>query len=124
MPPQLQAVIDQLRALLAGPERPRRGGGLGAAGPVAARLVAARPRGGGDAETVKELRATQNQLRLARGDAVQANRDHAAELARLNKELDNLGAKVGGRELPRSPSGASARWPPRSACHRGRDAHR
>lgn len=99
MPPQLQAVLDQLRALLAGPN------GLAVVA-VLALLVTLllalllRARAGGGGKGAAELKAAQNQLRLARGDAVQANRDHAAELAKLNKELQNLAAKAGGREVP------------------------
>lgn len=56
--------------------------------------------GGGDSETRKQLRAAQNQVQLLKGDAIQANRDHAAELQKLNKELETLRAVAGGKVPP------------------------
>jgi FHA domain len=56
--------------------------------------------GGGDSETKKQLRAAQNQVQLLKGDAIQANRDHAAEIGKLNKELETLRAVAGGKVPP------------------------
>lgn len=59
----------------------------------------ARSGGGGD-DLKQQLRAAQNEARLLKGDAIQAKRDHDAEVAKLTKELENLRAVAGGRMPP------------------------
>jgi hypothetical protein len=56
--------------------------------------------GGGSAEVTKQLRAAQNENRLLKGDAIQARRDQAAEVEKLNKELETLRAVAGGKVPP------------------------
>jgi hypothetical protein len=60
----------------------------------------ARGGGGGSAELTKQLRAAQNENRLLKGDAIQARRDQAAEVEKLNKELETLRAVAGGKVPP------------------------
>ena len=57
-------------------------------------------RGGGGKGGGDELRRVSNELKVARGDLMQAKHDHAAELAKANKELENLRAVAGGRMPP------------------------
>ncbi len=52
-------------------------------------------KGGGD-----ELRRATQELRVVRGDLMQERKDHAAELAKLTKEVENLRAVAGGRMPP------------------------
>ena len=52
-------------------------------------------KGGGD-----ELRRVSNELKIARGDLMQAKHDHTAELTKLNRELENLRAVAGGKMPP------------------------
>ena len=67
-------------------------------------------KGGGD-----ELRRVSNELKIARGDLMQAKHDHTAELTKLNRELENLRAVAGGKMPPeldewrRRAEGAEAR---------------
>ncbi|HET6518564.1 MAG TPA: FHA domain-containing protein [Geminicoccaceae bacterium] len=56
--------------------------------------------GTGGPELRRQLRAAQNEIKLLKGDAIQARRDHAAELEKLNKELETLRAVAGGRVPP------------------------
>lgn len=59
-----------------------------------------RARGGGGGQANKQLRALQNENRLLKGDAIQARRDHQAEVEKLNKELETLRAVAGGKVPP------------------------
>jgi hypothetical protein len=56
--------------------------------------------GGGGAEQAKQLKAAQNEVRLLRGDAIQARREHTAEVEKLTKELETLRAVAGGKVPP------------------------
>ena len=56
--------------------------------------------GGGAAEQAKQLKAAQNEVRLLRGDAIQARREHTAEVEKLTKELETLRAVAGGKVPP------------------------
>jgi hypothetical protein len=56
--------------------------------------------GAGNPALRQELKAAQNQVRLLKGDAMQASRDHAAALDKLNKELETLRAVAGGKIPP------------------------
>ena len=47
-----------------------------------------------------ELRRVGNELKVARGDLMQERKDHAAEIAKLTKELENLRAVAGGKMPP------------------------
>ena len=57
-------------------------------------------RGGGGKGGADELRRVTNELKVARGDLMQAKHDHTAELTKLNRELDNLRAVAGGKMPP------------------------
>jgi hypothetical protein len=57
-------------------------------------------RRGGDRELSQRLRATENELRLLKGDAIQARRDHAVEVQKLTRELETLRAVADGRVPP------------------------
>lgn len=57
-------------------------------------------RGGGEGESKKQLRAAQNQIQLLKGDQIQAKREHAEQIATLEKELETLRAVAGGRIPP------------------------
>jgi hypothetical protein len=60
-----------------------------------------RARGGGGSEELnKQLRAAQNEVRLLKGDAIQARREHANEVGKLQKELETLRAVAEGRVPP------------------------
>jgi hypothetical protein len=56
--------------------------------------------GSGDAALRRELKAAQNQVKLLKGDAMQASRDHATAFEKLNKELETLRAVAGGKIPP------------------------
>jgi hypothetical protein len=56
--------------------------------------------GGGGAEQGKQLKAAQNEVRLLKGDAIQARREQAAERDKLTKELETLRAVAGGQVPP------------------------
>jgi hypothetical protein len=56
--------------------------------------------GGGSAEQAKQLKAAQNEVRLLRGDAIQARREHTAERDKLTKELETLRAVNEGKVPP------------------------
>jgi hypothetical protein len=72
-------------------------------------------RGGGSKGGGDELRRVTNELKIARGDLMQAKHDHTAELTKLNRELENLRAVAGGKMPPeldewrRRAEGAEAR---------------
>lgn len=57
-------------------------------------------RGGGETETKKQLRAAQNQVQLLKGDQIQAKREHARQIEKLEKELETLRAVAGGKIPP------------------------
>jgi len=60
-----------------------------------------RPGGaGGSAEQSKQLKAAQNEVRLLRGDAIQARREHTAERDKFTKELETLRAVAAGQVPP------------------------
>ena len=44
----------------------------------------------GDPELREQLRAARNEIKLLKGDLIHARRTHAAELQKLNKELETL----------------------------------
>lgn len=93
------SALDQLTPLLAGPN-----------GVVVVAVLAALAllflvlwllgRRGGGKGGADELRRVGNELKVARGDLMQAKHDHAAELTKLNRELENLRAVAGGRMPP------------------------
>jgi hypothetical protein len=56
--------------------------------------------GGGSGEQSKQLKAAQNEVRLLRGDAIQARREHTAERDKLTKELETLRAVNEGKVPP------------------------
>lgn len=58
----------------------------------------ARSRGGSDLR--QQLRAAQNEVRLLKGDAIQARREHATQLERTKQELETLRALAEGRVPP------------------------
>jgi FHA domain len=57
-------------------------------------------RGGGGKGGGDELRRVGNELKIARGDLMQAKHDHTAELTKLNRELENLRAVAAGKMPP------------------------
>ena len=59
-----------------------------------------RARSGGGSDLRKQLRAAQNEVKLLKGDAIQARREHATELEKTNKELETLRAVAGGQVPP------------------------
>jgi ElaB/YqjD/DUF883 family membrane-anchored ribosome-binding protein len=59
-----------------------------------------RARSGGGGDAGQQLKAAQNQVALLKGDAIQAKREHQAEVEKLTKELENLRAVAGGRVPP------------------------
>jgi len=57
-------------------------------------------KGGDSGDAAAELRQAQNQIKLLKGDAMQASKEHTATVERLNKELETLRAVAGGRVPP------------------------
>lgn len=92
--------MNELQTFLAGPAGPWLLIGLAVLALAFLALWLRARSGGGDGETKKQLRAAQNEVRLLKGDAIQAKRDHAAEVEKLTKELETLRAVAGGRVPP------------------------
>lgn len=94
------STIDQLGTLLTGR--------IGVAALLALAVLALlflvlwlRARGArGGAGAGPELRAARNEAKMLSGDLIQARHDHAAEVEKLNRELENLRAVAGGRMPP------------------------
>src|SRR3954465_4627370 len=90
--------VDRLTSLLAGPN----GAILVVALAVLAILFLCLwlfgRRGGG--KGADELRRATQELKVVRGALMQERKDRAGELAKLNKELENLRAVAGGRMPP------------------------
>ena len=80
-------------------QRYRRACGSRRSGAVVFVLWLLARRGGGKAAGA-DLRRVGNELKVARGDLVQARHDHATEITKLGRELENLRAVAAGKMPP------------------------